>query len=305
MPISERNSPHIPGIIDQLIAIGSIRRRPIFECQIAGKGESLEFCMGFLKLESISELLDLQRIISESLPSREIFIIHDEEYFQRIFSLKRSVIGIVCNGKLIGYSFILIPGLRDDGLCENLGVDLNLPDEELSKVAHLQSVAVHPVYRGNGLQKIMAEAHLHLIDEMGYVHVCSTVSPKNPISLANLLSCGFLIERLRPKFKGWWRFILHRSTAAPDGFAANGFGRDQSGIDQSGRNQSGRDRIECRVPVSDLGLQTELLNKGFKGYRVVMRGVNAEIVYARSACQKFTEFSDLNASPFSPDPQDQ
>lgn len=304
MPVNEKNSPHMPGIIDQLIAIGTIRRRPIFECQIAGKEESLEFCMGFLKLESISELLDLQRIISESLPSREIFIMHDKEYFQRIFSLKRSVIGIVCNGKLIGYSFILIPGLRDDDLCENQGIDLNLSEEELSKVAHFQSVAVHPFYRGNGLQRMMAAAHLHLIEEMGYVHVCSTVSPKNPVSLANLLSCGFLIEGLRPKFKGWWRFILHRSTAVPDGFATNGFGRDKSGIDQSERDQLPGDQIECRVPISDLGLQTELLNKGFKGYRVVMRGVNAEIVYARSACQKFAEFPDLNASPFSRDPQD-
>jgi ribosomal protein S18 acetylase RimI-like enzyme len=177
MPGSKEGSAETIGIIDQLISIGTVRRCLSSESQMAEREEGFEFHMGFLKLESLSRILDLQRIISESLPSREIFILHDEEYFRRIFSLRRSVIGIICEGELIGYSFILIPGLRDDGLCENLGIDLDLPVDELLKVAHLQGLAVHPAYRGNGLQRMMAAAHLKMIAEMGYVHACSTVSP--------------------------------------------------------------------------------------------------------------------------------
>lgn len=270
MPENGKKIPRTQDLLDQLIATGTIRRRRFAAGEIGEKEESLEFQMGFLEMKSLSKLLELQKIISENLPSQEIFILHDEEYFREIFSMKRSVIGVVCNGELVGYSFILIPGLRDDGLCENLGIDLGLTGDNLSMVIHLQGLAVHPAYRGNDLQRMMAAAHLHVIEEMGYVHACCTVSPKNLISLANLLSCGLLIEGLRPKFKGWWRFILHRSTAVPDSSVANGLERRQ---------------IEFKVPISDLRLQTELLKKGFKGREIVMRGLDAEIVYTKNECQ--------------------
>ena len=50
---------------------------------------------------------------------------------------------------------------------------------------------------------------------MGYEHVCCTVSPKNPVSLSNILSCGFVIRGLIPKFGGWWRYIMYKGTLVP------------------------------------------------------------------------------------------
>ena len=79
--------------------------------------------------------------------------------------------------------------------------DINLPPE---------AIAVHTDHRGKGLQRKLARAHLVLAEDLGYHHILCTVSPKNPKSLSNMLSCGFLIEALRPKFQGWFRFILHK-----------------------------------------------------------------------------------------------
>ena len=109
---------------------------------------------------------------------------------------------------LVAYSIIRIPGLAED----NLGRDLNLTEEKQMKVAHLQATVVHPHFRGNGLQRKMARAHLEEIAEMGYEHVCCTVSPKNPVSLSNILSCGFVIRGLIPKFGEWWRYIMYKGT---------------------------------------------------------------------------------------------
>ena len=49
----------------------------------------------------------------------------------------------------------------------NLGMDINLPPEDLIKVAHIQAMAVHPDHRGNGLQRRLARAHLALEEDSG------------------------------------------------------------------------------------------------------------------------------------------
>ena len=67
-------------------------------------------------------------------------------YLREILRHERSVIGVTTEEGLIAFSMIRIPGLAHD----NLGRDINLPEEELCKVAHLQAAAVHPAYRGNG-----------------------------------------------------------------------------------------------------------------------------------------------------------
>lgn len=168
---------------------------------------TIQFEMKFLQDDCLLDLVRLQNVIAANLPCPEIFMLHDDRYFQEILQLERSVIGMINDKELIAYSMIHFPGISDN----NLGRDISLPEEDMAKIAHLQAVAVHPAYRGNGLQRKLTYAHLSVIEEMGYEHVCCTVSPKNPVSLANFLSFGMMIEGLRPKMQGWWRYILHKN----------------------------------------------------------------------------------------------
>jgi GNAT superfamily N-acetyltransferase len=195
-----------------IIDTGMLKRNEADSSWMAQEAKSSHFEMKFLQASSLPDLMSLQNIIAANLPCQEIFMLHDDMYFLEIFRLERSVIGVTTKEGLIAYSIIRIPGLADD----NLGKDLNLPEGELMKVAHLQAAAVHPAYRGNGLQRKLTFAHLRVIKELGYEHVCCTVSPKNPISLANILSCGLVIEGLRPKLHGWWRYILHKNILRPN-----------------------------------------------------------------------------------------
>jgi len=48
-------------------------------------------------------------------------------------------------------------------------------------------------------ERMLAQAHLRVEGDLGYLHICCTVSPKNPISLGNLISCSLMIVALRPK----------------------------------------------------------------------------------------------------------
>jgi hypothetical protein len=216
--------------------------------------------MKFLEKGSLPDLMRLQSVIAANLPCPEIFMLHDEKYFQEALRLERSVIGVVTKEGLIAYSIIRIPGHCDD----NLGRDIDLPEEELPKLAHLQAAAVHPAYRGNGLQRKLTYAHLAVIEEMGCEHVSCTVSPKNPVSLANYLSCGLAIEGLRPKMQGWWRYILHRNILLP-----NSSNMDLAAIHGVG------------IKISDTNGQLDLLKRGYRGIKIACLPTGAEVFYAK------------------------
>jgi len=231
------------------------------------------FEINFLQADSLPDLLRLQNIIAANLPCPEIFMLHDDLYLREILLHERSVIGVAAEEGLIAFSMIRIPGLAHD----NLGRDMNLPEEELCKVAHLQAAAVHPAYRGNGLQRKLTFAHLDVIEELGFGHACCTVSPKNPVSLANYLSCGLVIEELRPKMQGWWRFILHKNIRQANSKDTDGAVDMNVPMDGSGKQKE----EESRIRISDIEGQLDLLRRGFKGYKISSLSDGVNVYYAK------------------------
>jgi len=238
-----------------LIDSGTLKRREAYSCWTVKEAEATRFEVKFLQSGSLQDLVNLQKIIAANLPCPEIFMLHDDLYLREILRHERSAIGVTTEEGLIAFSIIRIPGLSED----NLGRDINLPEEELTKVAHLQAAAVHPAYRGNGLQRKLTSAHLGVIEEMGYEHVCCTVSPKNPVSLNNYLSCGLIIEGLCPKMQGWWRFVLHKNI-----LHAN-FTDLEGAVDM---NKLVVRKNETKIQISNIRGQLDLLKKGFKGFEI-------------------------------------
>ncbi len=220
-----------------------------------GVPEEVSYRMEFLDEKALPEILDLQKLIARSLSDPKIFHLQYEDDLREIFRLDRSVIGVLADDGLAAYSIIRIPGEAAD----NLGSDLNLPHEELCKVAHLQAIAVHPAYRGNGLQQKMAGAHLRVIEDLGCGNVCCTVSPQNPVSLHNTLECGFLIRGLRPKFEGWWRFILHRPIPCQTALVSG----------------------EIRISGSDIAGQVALLSRGLVGFGMTFVPGGFDVFYGQ------------------------
>lgn len=246
--------------MSSLIVAGKIRKRAIWPgLEVDGKEGSgqkeVSYRMEFLDEEALPAVLDLQTLIAKSLPDPKIFHLQGEDDLREIFRLDRSMIGVLADDGLAAYSIIRIPGEAAD----NLGRDLDLPPEELRQVAHLQAIAVHPAYRGNGLQQRMAAAHFGVIEDLGCRHVCCTVSPRNPLSLSNLLDCRFLIKGLRLKFEGWWRFILHGSIP-----------RQAIVISE-----------EARISGSDIAGQVALLSRGLTGFKMALVPGGFDVFYGQ------------------------
>lgn len=226
-----------------------IRSRMGFCPQDPSAQNGVKFEMDFLGESSLQEMVNLQDLILGHLPDPEIFFPHDRDYFRQVFQHDRSVIGVRVEESLTAYSIIRIPGHDQD----NLGRDIGLAEDELASVAHLQAIVVHPAFRGNGLQRRIAAAHLHVIEDLGFKHVCCTVSPKNPASLGNIIHSGLVIKALRPKFGDWWRYIMYRNLSWP---------RDMRKALESN---------EKTIIGSDLSGQQILLQKGFVGFKMAMR----------------------------------
>jgi len=210
--------------------------------------------MLFLQERHLHQVMTLQELVAQSLPSAEILRLHPREFFGQALRTERSGLGIFTKEGLVSFSLIHIPPPED-----NLGSDLGLGEKELSRTAHLQMVVVHPAYRGNSLQRIMVARHLQVLAEMGYEHVCSTVSPYNPFSLRNFLHEGFMIKALKVKFASQWRYIVYKNL----------------------RRATAVGPEEAAVSLSDIETQLELLKSGLLGFGLKSGPAGLQISYAR------------------------
>ena len=97
---------------------------------------------------------------------------------------------------------IIRPGLRD----WNLGCELGLDEAQLRRVIHMDTAAVHPDFRGRGLQRrMMAEAEKFL---PGRILLC-TIHPDNRYSLENALRLGYRIEKRIERYDSV-RYVLRK-----------------------------------------------------------------------------------------------
>lgn len=103
-----------------------------------------------------------------------------------------------------GFLIVYYPG-NDDG---NLGAYVRNEDVHKEDVAHMESVAVLPKFRGNGLQRMLVGiAESFLKENIKYI-MC-TVHPDNYPSFSSFTRCGYnVINNLPDKYDGLQRYVL-------------------------------------------------------------------------------------------------
>lgn len=100
---------------------------------------------------------------------------------------------------------ILNPGLKP----YNNGYDLGYCEEDLLQVVHMDTAAVHPDYRGFGLQGQLVQMAEQALSGKGKRILLSTVHPDNIFSLNNMLKQGYEIQKRTGKY-GSERYILKK-----------------------------------------------------------------------------------------------
>lgn len=224
--------------------------------------EHVGYEMRFVDGTALKDVVNLQQTVAMNLPDPEIFRPHPVEDFGAFFRMEGSVIGVFTEEGLIAYSIIHLPGEGE----ENLGKDIAIPAEEQKSLAHLQATVVHPIYRGNSLQRRMAGAHLKVIKDLGSEHVCCTISPKNPASLRSILSCGFVVKGLKIKFGWMLRYIMYKNILRPLAIGPE----------------------EVWMRSSEIQRQMDLLKGGFLGFKMARLSEGYEICYGRGLASRET-----------------
>ncbi|MFO7819473.1 MAG: hypothetical protein R6V17_04470 [Halanaerobacter sp.] len=171
-----------------------------------------DYKMHLLGASDLEAVVELQDIVVKDLEEDSLYNSFAPSDLAELLGAKGVTIGTVVDGQLIAFCAILFPGLEDN----NLGWDLELPQEKLSEVAHLELVAVHPQYRGNSLQekmtlKVVAEAKKRRT--MRYL--CETAAPTNYPSVKSTLRAGLVIVKLKLKYHQWQRYIFYQDLLQP------------------------------------------------------------------------------------------
>ncbi|HWQ19187.1 MAG TPA: hypothetical protein VN455_05360 [Methanotrichaceae archaeon] len=236
--------------MEEVIISGTLRRRSVYSRQ---SPEDVGYELRFIDESRLPEVMDLQEVISRHLQDEEIFRLDTAEYFRSHFQARYPAIAAFTDDGLIAYHIISFPSENGD----NFGLDIGISGEDLSRVAHLETVAVHPDYRGNSLQRTMAGCHLHKLAEMGYEHICCTISPMNSASLQNGFSIGLTIKGLKTKYGWMTRYIMHMNLLHPEDYGGE----------------------EIWIDSSDIAGQKELLSRGLCGFKAKRQGLSVKVAY--------------------------
>lgn len=98
----------------------------------------------------------------------------------------------------------------NDAPGENLGIEIRLNEQELNLVAHMDSAAVSPKYRGYHLQSILLEAVERELEDRPEQYFLCTVHPDNHASLHTMQRHGYVIVATKEKYGGLRRHVLYK-----------------------------------------------------------------------------------------------
>ena len=155
-------------------------------------------------MEEVHKYLEFLHEVKALMEQDEWFFLDPDEEVYEMMEQDAMGIWLAQDGERIAAVFCVVyPGMKEF----NLGYDLGFSEDDLHRVVHMDTVAVHPDYRGQGLQhRMMLHAEQELI---GRILMC-TIHPDNKYSLNNVLKQGYTIKMRVEKY-GSIRYILQKN----------------------------------------------------------------------------------------------
>lgn len=163
----------------------------------------MNFQIRKIGLSEVNKYLEFLHEVKAMMEQDEWFFLDPDEEVYELMEQGAMGIWLAEDGARIAAVFCVVyPGMGKF----NLGYDLGFSEEDLRRVVHMDTAAVHPDYRGHGLQYGMM---LHAERELkGRILMC-TIHPDNCFSLNNVLKQGYTIEKKTKKY-GSIRYILRK-----------------------------------------------------------------------------------------------
>ena len=151
-------------------------------------------------------MLSLLHKVKNGMKEQEWFFLDPDEEIREMMESGVMQLWLAEDGDRVAAIFdYIIPGLNS----YNYGYDLAFSEEQLLRVAQMDTAAVDPEYRGLKLQKTLMERAEQEIREVPGRILLSTIHPDNIYSLNNLLAQDYFIAKKIAKY-GSVRYVLRK-----------------------------------------------------------------------------------------------
>ncbi len=157
--------------------------------------------------QDIEIITKIIQTVLNQMPDNDWFAADNGEHVRQILAngLGKCYQAIeIKTGKTAGIFIVAFPGEND----ENLGHDIGLKPHQLKLVAHMDSAAVLPQYRGHNLQLLLMKQAENDLKIAGYRYLMCTIHPDNVYSKNAALSQNYKVMMTKEKYGGYLRDIL-------------------------------------------------------------------------------------------------
>lgn len=202
------------------------------------------FSVRRLSIVDIAAIENVQQDVITALEDKKILQPLTLEELQFLLGDHGVMVGAFVGEELIAFRALLEPPLDD----EHLGRDAGLAEHVLPRVAYQEISAVHPNYRGYGLQRTLAQVVMQELDRTRFDYICATVMPFNIASLKDKFAQGMRVVALKLKYGGKLRYVFMKDL----------------------REEKERPFNEtARIQMADTEAQQALLKDGWLGVRML------------------------------------
>ncbi len=159
--------------------------------------------------DQVEDYICLIRDVWQRMEIREWFAMDPPQVIRERLQKKEASLYLALESssrQIAGLFMVTYPGLSE----ENLGRDLDFPERDLCKTAHMDTVIILPQYRGGHLQKRLMQVAEADLKQAGYRYLLCTIHPDNRYSLDNALALGYRSKKSTLKYGGLPRNILFK-----------------------------------------------------------------------------------------------
>lgn len=167
----------------------------------------MEFSIERACLSEYQALADVIQTVWKGIERKDWFVADEPESIRCLLEEEKGIAFKAIEKNTGTMAGVLIVAMYGKGE-ENLGYDAGLPKEDLDTVAHVESVAVLPEYRGFKLQDLLMQEAEKELTLSGFRYLMCTIHPDNIYSKANAASQGYKVVMTKEKYGGYIRDIL-------------------------------------------------------------------------------------------------
>lgn len=161
----------------------------------------------YATVADIAELMSVMEIGQNTTQSSDWYVTDDRAFVERHIQMEGYTLKYMLENKIAGFLIVRHPKLAEDNLGRYLA---DCSEESLLKVAHMESAAVLPEFRGRKIQKKMLVRAEEIERNRGTQYLMATVHPDNIYSAGNLEQLGYICLMETEKYSGLRRKVMSK-----------------------------------------------------------------------------------------------